>query len=136
MNPSVVTAAACPLRGRLGETRYAHLHPTGERAVEAALLISRGRDQVALFCRYFRVFGLWPESSGRLSDVVLAQLAGELGECLRENEVLADETMRMVSRDLGATFAAQDGGPVVAREGAEAAAFVLRNWGPVEAVTR
>ncbi|WP_435581922.1 hypothetical protein [Amycolatopsis thermoflava] len=129
MTKSVV-AAACPLRGRLGETQYVQLSPTGERAVEAALLVSDAPDRVAVFGRYFRVFGLWPVSSGRLSDVVLAQLADQLGERLLTTEVLPEEAMLMISRNLGATFAALDGGSIVARAGADAGGYVLRNWAP------
>jgi hypothetical protein len=134
MNPFLQTATACPLRGKLGETRYVHLRPTGERAIEAALLIPATADRAALLGNYFQLFGQWPVSSGTLSREVQVQLADQLRERLLLTEVLLDEAIPM-TRHPGAIITVLDAGVVVAREGADASVYALRNWAARTEVT-
>lgn len=111
---------ACPLRGDLGETRYAHLRPTGELATESALLLpSPVMPAERWFAGCFRRFGVWTEP---LTDELLAQLAGEVRGAVQADEVLADEIAS------GLAVSALDSGSIVVRLGAGARPYLARTW--------
>lgn len=123
MTTRLVTA--CPLRGRLGETRYTRLHSSGERATESALLITDPRERPRdLFDWYFRHFGRWPVEAGALSGTVLAQLSALLPAAVLPEEVLADDMVLMPDPEITAF----DAGEIVARQSTEATALLLRAW--------
>jgi hypothetical protein len=123
MNATLATA--CPLRGRLGETRYARLHPTGEQATESALLMPDLMELPdELFGRYFLQFGRWPVEAGTLSGDVLAQLSELLRGTLQAPEVLAEDAMPMPEAEMTAF----DGGEIVVRQGDGGSALLLRSW--------
>jgi hypothetical protein len=112
--------AACPLRGALGETRYAHLRPTGERATESALLVPEHvTPALGWFAGCFQRFGVW---TGPLTTELLAQLAGEIRGAVGVREVLADEVTG------GRLLTALDSGAIVVRPGAGAHAYLTRTW--------
>lgn len=111
---------ACPLRGGLGETRYAHLRPTGELATESALLLpSPVMPAGGWFAGCFRRFGMW---TGPLTGDVLAQLAAEVRGAVQADEVLADEFRP------GLVVSALDSGAIVVRPGTGANPYLTRTW--------
>jgi hypothetical protein len=124
VNADLSVATACPLRGRLGETEYIRLHPSGERAIEAVLLIPPGAGINPSFGRYFRLFGRWPAGAGTLSVAVLAQLVSPLRAGVPGREVLFDDAMLMSRESI---MAALDSGALVARQSASSSPYLLRS---------
>jgi hypothetical protein len=99
--------AVYPLRGRLGETQYTQLRPTGELATESVLFMP---------------------DLGPLIDRELARLAEQLpGDALR-NAVLVDDAMLLPRTRFAAMVVGLDGGFLVVRQGLGAHACLLRSW--------
>jgi hypothetical protein len=117
-------AVTSPLRGGLGQPQYVHLRPTGERAIESALLMPRpaGADTAGLMreyaCRYLAAFGLGEPEALHTND--------EWAGTVRPADVVFDEPSMFWQRPFDRFVVVLDSGDVVIRHADWAPPFVLR----------